>query len=238
MSETTQSAHICKCGKIYQHFSSYKTHALKGKCKSITQQNTQILTQFAETKQDKTPKIQLIESNTVSSNVQQEQPENITLTQRKVFKFNQQNVERMLADRNKVSCDYCNNEYTPNNISRHKQLHCRKRYKALWEYEQLIKYGITNIPESVSEVKELYYRLAYEDKLSNPIRNQTNTIQPTPQIINNNTQNNSIGVVNQTINQTVNQTINNTNNITQNIIQNNIVIIQPIMHEDLSHISI
>ena len=232
MSDSTQLPIVCNCGKQYYKFYNYKTHFLKMKCqpKQPISQPEPIITPLEQGHET------LQTSDTNTSNIQQDMAENHQPSQPKVFKYNRANVERILANKNKVNCEYCEQKYTPSNIARHKQLHCKQRYKSLWEYEQLIRYGIQNIPQTPIEVKELYYKLAYENKLQTPSQSQPTT-NIGQQIVNNtNTQNNTVGTVNQTVNQTINNNINN--NITQNIIQNNIVLIQPVMHEDLSHISI
>ena len=233
MSDQAQLPVVCNCGKQYYKFYNYKNHFLKMKCQPkqpMSQPESATVTPEPVTITSQIPNIN-------SNNTNTDHTENNQHVQPKVFKFNRANVERMLADRKKVNCEYCEQQYSPSNIARHKQLHCKHRYKVLWEYEQLLKYGIKNIPQTESEVREMYYTMAYENKLQNNNRYQPSTSTISQQIINNNnTQNNSVGVLNQTVNQTVNQTINN--NITQNIIQNNIVIIQPVMNEDLSHISI
>lgn len=236
MSGPAKELIVCNCGVQFKHFCSYKKHFLKMKCKpeqSISQ--SELMSTLQESELETFP---LLESTI--NNTQQDQTEINEPAQRKVFKFNQENVERMLANRNKAICDYCNKRFVRNNLARHRQLHCKHRYKALWEYEQLVKHGIQNIPETPIEVKELYYKLSANNQLPKPNTTSQPTTNIGQQIVNNNnTQNNAVETLNQTINQTVNQTINNNvnNNITQNIIQNNIVIIQPIMHEDLSHIT-
>ena len=198
--DTDRTITVCNCGKEYITYYNNENDFIKCKCnpnitdKNINRKSDEIICycgrkflHFASYKKHFLKKkcISEIESvpiiNPINEDLTQSNSE-IQITQ-----DTNDNSTRQVA-----TCQYCGKTITRNNVARHKNLHCKEKYKSSLEYQRLLLFGIQYIPDSDVAVKELYYRLSYENKLvlpqrildninnaERPILNDTSTTQDT-----------------------------------------------------------